>query len=256
VTTHPLDDFLRDHVQRGGALVALESTRLKPSITASFEGTSVQILRYEELRCVVQRGRPDLIYDALFAAAIALGMGLSVAQVSDALRSFDTDRGDAAPSFEVVDWNGITCLLSAGHDPEAVARTCELAAPLQISGRRTVVQVGRFFVQNHATAKIGAALAGRFGRYICLEESGGTSGRAAPRDSLPSALIERGVAPAAVMTCDSEASAIDAALQAALAGDTILVLTDNFAATRQHISRTVAIETEGEADPPVNAGVG
>ena len=118
-------------------------------------------------------------------------------------------------------------LFDYGHNAHAVGMLADLAARLEVKGRRIVVLAGPGDRRDEDLVAIAEAVAGRFDHYVCRRDDD-VRGRA--DDEVPrlqaAALQARGVPEAAITIIPDEQQAIDAALRMGREGDLLLVFAD------------------------------
>jgi cyanophycin synthetase len=118
-------------------------------------------------------------------------------------------------------------LFDYGHNAHAVAAMADLAARLDVQGRRIVVLAGPGDRRDEDLVAIAAAVAGRFDHYICRRDD---NLRQRAPDEVPriqaAALAAAGVAAAAISVIPDEQEAIDAALAMGRPGDLVLIFAD------------------------------
>jgi cyanophycin synthetase len=163
----------------------------------------------------------------MFAAAMAYSMGIKLETIRQGLRTFDTTFFQAPGRANVYDEHPFKVILDYGHNAHAVGAMTQLAARLDVAGRRIVVLAGPGDRRDEDLREIAQATAGRFDHYICRRDDSlrGRDGDEVPR-IMAAALQAAGVAAEQIAQIPDEQAANDAALRMAQAGDLVLVCGD------------------------------
>jgi cyanophycin synthetase len=129
--------------------------------------------------------------------------------------------------MNVYDEHPFKVIFDYAHNAHAVGAMADLAARLDVRGRRIVVLAGPGDRRDEDIRAIAHRVAGRFDHYICRRDDGlrGRAEREIP-DMLAAALRERDVAAGAIDIIPDEQAAVDAALRMGRPGDLLLVFAD------------------------------
>jgi len=167
------------------------------------------------------------VQNAMFAAAMAFSMDIKLDAIRQGLRTFDSTFFQAPGRMNVWDEHPFKVIFDYAHNAHAVGVMADLAARLDVRGRRIVVVAGPGDRRDEDIRDIARAVAGRFDHYICRRDDG-LRGRAS--DEVPkmiaAVLREQGVADSAITLIPDEQEAIDAALRMGQLGDLLLVFAD------------------------------
>ena len=227
VTTDPEHALVREHIRAGGRAVSLESGINGQMITIYDKGAHIPLLWTHLIPATIEGRAHHNVSNAMFAAAMAFSMGVKLEIIRQGLRTFDTTFFQAPGRSNVYNEHPFKVILDYGHNAHAVETMTELAARLDVSGRRIVVLAGPGDRRDEDLRAIARATAGRFDHYICRRDDGlrGRDGDEVPR-IMSAELRAAGVAAAAITVIPDEQHAVDAGLRMARAGDLVLVFGD------------------------------
>jgi cyanophycin synthetase len=174
----------------------------------------------------------------MFAAAMAFSLGIKLDAIRQGLRTFDSTFFQAPGRMNVFNEHPFKVLFDYGHNAHAVGMMADLAARLDVTGRRIVVLAGPGDRRDEDLVAIAKAVAGRFDHYICRRDD--NLRKRAP-DEVPriqaEALRAAGVADAAVSIIPDEQEAIEAALRMGEQGDLLLIFADALTRSWKQITK-------------------
>jgi cyanophycin synthetase len=172
----------------------------------------------------------------MFAAAMAVSMGLKLEDIRHGLRTFDTTFFQAPGRMNIFDEHPFKVILDYGHNPAAVEAMCQLVGRLDVAGRRICVLSAPGDRRDQDIAETGRIAAGHFDRYIVRRDDN-LRGRGA--DEVPhllrDSLLGAGVAAEQVLVIPDEQAATDAALREAQPGDLVLIFGDAITRTWKQV---------------------
>ena len=188
------------------------------------------------------------VQNAMFAAAMAFSLDLKLDAIRQGLRTFDSTFFQAPGRMNVWDEHPFKVIFDYAHNAHAVGVMADLAARLDVRGRRIVVVAGPGDRRDEDIRDIALAVAGRFDHYICRRDDG-LRGRASDEvpNMIAAVLREQGVADSAITVIPDEQQAIDAALRMGQLGDLLLIFAD--ALTRSW-KQVIKFKPEGAVAPP------
>jgi cyanophycin synthetase len=163
----------------------------------------------------------------MFAAALAFSLDIKLDAIRQALRTFDSTFFQAPGRMNVYDEHPFKVIFDYAHNAHAVGAMADLAARLDVRGRRIVVVAGPGDRRDEDIRAIALKVAGRFDHYICRRDDG-LRGRAEAEvpTMIAEALRAQGVAETAIEVIPDEQEAIAAALAMGRPGDLLLVFAD------------------------------
>ncbi len=154
-------------------------------------------------------------------------MGVSLENIRQGLRTFDTSFFQAPGRMNIFDKLGFKVILDYGHNPAAIQAMCELTDRLDCRGKRVCVLAAPGDRRNEDIAEIASIAAGHFDQYICRQDDR-TRGR--PDGEIPGllkeALMNSGVSESQIECINSEQESVNAALNYCDDGDLLLIFAD------------------------------
>jgi len=247
---HPL---VLEHIRAGGRAIALEEG-LNGHMITLYDGTAHMPLLWTHLVPATLEGRAlHNVQNAMFAAALAYSLDVSLDNIRQGLRTFDTTFFQAPGRMNVFDEHPFRVILDYGHNAAAVEAMCDLASRLECPGRRLVVLAAPGDRRDEDIRNMATVAAGRFDHFVCKRDD---NLRGRGPDEVPYMLAEAlrgaGVANEAIEVIPDEAEAIGHALGAARQGDLLLVFADNLTRGWKQIIHFEA-DTESLASEPTAA---
>ena len=228
VTTNPAHELVREHIRAGGRACALEAGVNGEMITLYDHGAHIPLLWTHLIPATLDGRALHNVQNAMFAAVMAFSMGIKLDSIRTGLRTFDTSFFQAPGRMNVYSDHPFRVILDYGHNAHAVGAMVELAARLDVRGRRIVVVAAPGDRRDEDVRAIAETVAGHFDAYICRRDDTlrGRDGDEVPR-LLARALAASGVPADQVQEIPDEQAAIDHALRMARAGDLVLIFGDS-----------------------------
>lgn len=173
------------------------------------------------------------LQNAMAAAALALGLGLSPRGVASGLAAFGGDPADNPGRLNLYAELPFKVIFDSAHNPAGIAVLCATLRALPVSGRRICVLSGVGYRHGHHIAEIARLLAGQFDFFICSrrEKLPGYAEvvRDFPLEEVPqriaAALRAEGVPADHLEVIDLDTAAVDRGLTLAREGDLLVLLT-------------------------------
>ena len=220
VTMNPHHALVREHIRAGGRACALEAGVNGQMITLYDRGGHIPLLWTHLIPATLEGRATHNVQNAMFAAAMAFSLGIKLDAIRQGLRTFDSTFFQAPGRMNVFNEHPFKVLFDYGHNAHAVGMMADLAARLDVTGRRIVVLAGPGDRRDEDLVAIAKAVAGRFDHYICRRDDN-LRNRAA--DEVPriqaQALRAAGVPESAISIIPDEQDAIEAALRMGESGD-------------------------------------
>ncbi|MBL0177676.1 MAG: cyanophycin synthetase [Gemmatimonadetes bacterium] len=247
VTTNPAHELVREHIRAGGRACALEAGVNGEMITLYDHGAHIPLLWTHLIPATLDGRALHNVQNAMFAAVMAFSMGIKLDSIRTGLRTFDTSFFQAPGRMNVYSDHPFRVILDYGHNAHAVGAMVELAARLDVRGRRIVVVAAPGDRRDEDIRAIAETVAGHFDAYICRRDDTlrGRDGDEVPR-MLARALAGAGVPADQVQEIPDEQAAIDHALRMARAGDLVLVFGD---ALQRSWDQITSFRPEGSEAP-------
>jgi cyanophycin synthetase len=157
-------------------------------------------------------------------------MGVSLENIRQGLRTFDTSFFQTPGRMNIFDKLGFKVILDYGHNPAAVDAMCTLVDRLsdgENSGRKFCVLAAPGDRRDEDVAEIARLAAGHFDYYICREDDR-TRGRMSGEipELLKQGLLAAGVTEKQIEMVPSEQEAVDRGLKICKKGDLLLIFGD------------------------------
>ena len=227
VTLNPQHAVVREHVRAGGRACALEAGVNGHMITLYDKGRHIPLMWTHLIPATLEGRAMHNVQNAMFAAALAFSLDIKLDAIRQALRTFDSTFFQAPGRMNVYDEHPFKVIFDYAHNAHAVGAMADLAARLDVRGRRIVVVAGPGDRRDEDIRAIAQKVAGRFDHYICRRDD---SLRGRCEDEVPKmisqALLDGGVAPSAIEIIPDEQAAIDGALRMGRPGDLLLIFAD------------------------------
>jgi cyanophycin synthetase len=231
VTMDPKNELVRDHVRNKGKAVALEEG-LNGRMLVLYQGErQIPLLWARQIPATIEGRALHNIQNAMFAAAVAHGMGVGVENIRQGLRTFSNDFFQAPGRLNFYNEHPFRVLLDYAHNAhgmEAVARTVR---ELAVHGRRIGVIAAPGDRRDEDILALARAAAPAFDLVLLREDDD-------LRDRQPGevagvlrrGLIEAGLpAERIVPGFFGEEDAVRRALESACAGDLVVIFGDKLA---------------------------
>ncbi|GMV40988.1 MAG: cyanophycin synthetase [Myxococcales bacterium] len=238
VTLSPVHNLVRAHIQAGGGAVVLEAGINGHMITLYHGGAQMPLLWTHLIPATLEGKALHNVQNAMFAAGMAVAMGVRLDDVRAGLRTFDTSFFQAPGRLNIYDQHPFRVILDYGHNPAAVRAMVQLSDALDVRGRRIVVLGAPGDRRDQDIVNIAGEAAGHFDHYVCHRDD---RARGREHDEVPlmlrDALVSRGVPPERIEVIPGEVEAVDAALHRAVAGDLLLIFGDQITRCWKQIIR-------------------
>jgi cyanophycin synthetase len=232
VTMNPAHPLVKRHIQTGGQAFVLEQGMNGHLITI-YDNESHTPLVWTHLIPATIEGRAlHNVQNAMFAAALAYNMDISLEDIRQGLRTFDSTFFQAPGRMNIYDEHPFRVILDYAHNPAAVRAMCDLVDRFDVDGKRVIVLSAPGDRRDEDIREIAQIASGHFDHFICRADD---NRRGRDQDEVPTMLknklLEEGISTDQIEVIPDEQEANARALEMAETGDLILVLGD-------HIKRT------------------
>ncbi|MCB2130625.1 MAG: cyanophycin synthetase [Rhodobacteraceae bacterium] len=236
VTTNSDHPLVKEHIQAGGRAVVLEKAMNGDMITIYANGLHLPVLWSHLIPATLEGKALYNVQNAMFACAMAYSFGLDLDNIRHGLRTFDTSFFQVPGRTNVFDEHPFKVILDYGHNPAAIAAMAGLADRLDVKGRRLVVSAMPGDRRDADIRDAAKALAGHFDHYF-LKPDDDRRGRGPMEvpEMIRDELRNQGVEDERLTLVESEAEAIEMALNAAQPGDLLVVFADELARSWKQI---------------------
>jgi cyanophycin synthetase len=228
VTMNPSHPLVKQHIQAGGQAFVLEKGMNGHLITI-YDSESHTPLVWTHLIPATIEGRAlHNVQNAMFAAALAYNMHISLEDIRQGLRTFGSTFFQAPGRMNIYDEHPFRVILDYAHNPAAVTAMCELVDRFDIEGRRIVVLSAPGDRRDEDIRRIAEIAADHFDYFICRCDDN-RRGRGTDEVAVmqKNRLLEAGISADQIEVIPDEQEATLRALEFAETGDLVLVLGDN-----------------------------
>ena len=231
--SHPL---VKEHIRANGLAIVLEEGMNGHMITLYDNGQHIPLLWTHLIPATLEGRALHNVQNAMFAAAMAYSMEISLENIRQGLRTFNTSFFQAPGRMNIFDEYPFKVIMDYAHNPAAVKTICQLVERLDVTGKKIIVMSAPGDRRDEDIKEIASMTAGSFDHYVCRRDDSprGRGEREVPL-LLEKALIENGVKPEQITIIIDEVEANSAALAMANAGDLLLVLCDEVSRTWKQI---------------------
>jgi cyanophycin synthetase len=172
----------------------------------------------------------------MFAAAHSYNMDISLEDIRQGLRTFDSTFFQAPGRMNIYDEHPFRVILDYAHNPAAVQAMCDLVDRFDVEGKRIIVLSAPGDRRDEDIREIAQVASGHFDHFICRADD---NRRGRDNDEVATMqknmLLEAGISTDQIEVIPDEQEANARALEMAETGDLILVLGDNIKRTWKQI---------------------
>ncbi|ACO48171.1 Mur ligase family protein [Deinococcus deserti] len=235
---------LRDHIDAGGLAVVCEP-QADGDVIAVYDGGERQsLMRAADIPATLGGLARFNVENALAAAAMCLGLDLTLEVIRSALTTFTSSFEQSPGRLNVHDAHGFRVILDYAHNPDALAAQRALLHRLRSPGGRLIGMVSvPGDRRDDDIREVGEIAAGTFDELVFRE---GPDGRGRPRGETMSLMAEgarsAGFASERIHLVLEESDAVDATLNLARPGDIAVIMPTQVDAVWQQIVRYVPHE--------------
>ena len=236
VTMNPAHPLVKRHIQAGGQAFVLEQGMNGHLITIYDNETHTPLVWTHLIPATIEGRALHNVQNAMFAAALAYNMNISLEDIRHGLRTFDSTYFQAPGRMNIYDEHPFRVILDYAHNPAAVQAMCGLVDRFETEGKRIVVLSAPGDRRDEDIREIAQIASGHFDYFICRRDDN-TRGRGDDEVAimLKNRLLEEGISPDLIEVVPDEQEANTRALEMAETGDLILVLGDNVKRTWKQI---------------------
>ena len=228
VTRNPEHPLVREHIRLGQRAAVLEQGLNGDQIVIYDNGNQLPLIWTHLIPATVEGKALHNVENAMFCAAMAYALGLSLDQVRTGLRTFDNTFFQSPGRMNIFDEHGFRVILDYGHNEAAVGAMVDLVRRLNPIGRKIVCVTCPGDRRDEDLRAIAAKVAGAFDVYIC---HGDDNPRGRAPDEVPkllkAALLDLGVPGDAIHLAESEEASVAEALEMARPTDLVLIFCDS-----------------------------
>jgi cyanophycin synthetase len=225
-SAHPL---VNEHRRAGGMAVVLEEEANGHMISLWDSGQRFPLLWTHLIPATLQGLALHNVQNAMFAAALAHGLGIDLDCIRHGLRTFENTFIQTPGRLNICDQHPFRVILDYAHNPAAVKTMCGLVDRLGAERAKIVSLTVPGDRRDEDIVEIGRIAAGHFEHYICHRDSDlrGRDHLEVP-EMLREALRENGVGAEQIEVIADEQVANQSALEMARPGDLLLLLSEDY----------------------------
>jgi len=228
VTMNPAHPLVKQHIKAGGQAFVLEQG-MNGHLISIYDNESHTPLVWTHLIPATIEGRAlHNVQNAMFAAALAYNMDISLEDIRQGLRTFDSTFFQAPGRMNIYDEHPFRVILDYAHNPAAVTAMCGLVDRFDVDGRRIVVLSAPGDRRDEDIREIAEIASSHFDYFICrCDDNRRGRGHDEVAIMIKNKLLESGVSADQIEVIPDEQEATTRAMEMAETGDLILVLGDN-----------------------------
>jgi len=234
VTMNPAHPLVKRHIQAGGQAFVLEQGMNGHMITIYDNEMHTPLVWTHLIPATVEGRALHNVQNAMFAAALAYNMGISLEDIRQGLRTFDSTFFQAPGRMNIYDEHPFRVILDYAHNPAAVKAMCGLVDRFKAKGKRIVVLSAPGDRRDEDIRQIAEIASSHFDHFICDDNRRGR-GKDEIAVMLKNRLLEKGVSADRIEVIPDEQEANSRALEMAEPNDLILMLADNTTRTWKQI---------------------
>ncbi len=244
---HPL---VREHIRLGQPACVLEQGLNGDQIVIYTNGAQIPLIWTHLIPATLEGKALHNVENAMFAAAMAHALGLTLDQIRNGLRTFDNTFYQSPGRMNVYDEHGFRVILDYGHNEAAVGAMVDLVERLRPLGKRIVCVTCPGDRRDADILAIADKVAGHFDEYICHSDDNprGRTPEEVP-EIIKARLVERGVDPERVRIVPKEEDSIDTALDLARPQDLVLIFCEGITRSWKRIIYYTPVETAEPVAP-------
>ncbi len=236
VTMNPAHPLVKQHIRAGGQAFVLEQGMNGHMITIYDNEGHTPLLWTHLIPATIEGRAMHNVQNAMFAAALAYNMDVSLEDIRHGLRTFDASFFQAPGRMNIYNEHPFKVILDYAHNPAAVRAMCGLVDRFEVDGRRTIVISAPGDRRDEDIREIASVAAGHFDHFICrCDDNRRGRGQDEIAVMLKNQLLEEGIAADQIEIIADEQEATSRALESAQSGDLILVLADGIKRTWKQI---------------------
>ena len=228
ITMNPAHPLVKQHIRAGGQAFVLEEGMNGHMITIYDNEGHTPLLWTHLIPATVEGRALHNVQNAMFAAALAYNMQVSLEDIRHGLRTFDSTFFQAPGRMNIYEEHPFKVILDYAHNPAAVRAMCNLVDRFDVDGKRIVVISAPGDRRDEDIRDIAEIAAQHFDHFICrCDDHRRGRGKDEVAVMIKNKLLECGVDADRIEVIPDEQEATSRALQMAEPGDLILVLADN-----------------------------
>lgn len=228
VTMNPAHPLVKQHIKAGGQAFVLEQGMNGHLITIYDNESHTPLVWTHLIPATIEGRAMHNVQNAMFAAALAYNMDISLEDIRHGLRTFDSTFFQAPGRMNIYDEHPFRVILDYAHNPAAVRAMCDLVDRFDVDGRRIVVLSAPGDRRDEDIREIAEIASGHFDYFICrCDDNRRGRGHDEVAVMIKNKLLESGISADVIEVVPDEQEATTRAMEMAETGDLILILGDN-----------------------------
>jgi cyanophycin synthetase len=225
VSVEPESAPLTAHLAEGGLAAKLSEREGGTTLTLCRDGVETDILAGQDIPATLGGLARHNVNNALFAAALACGLGIAVETIRTALRSFRSDYDTVPGRVNVFDGHPFKVILDYGHNPGGYHMVGRMVTEMAAGrGRRICVFTSPADRNDAHLEEIAEAAAPYFDHFVCRQGIRQSPGRDNLADKLREALLRNGIEENQISLGGDPEKAVLKGLAMARPGDVVYVM--------------------------------
>lgn len=224
VTQNPNNKIVKEHIKAGKRAVVLEDGANGEQIVLYDKESQTPLIWTHLIPATLEGKARHNVENAMFAAAMAYAMGLSLDQIRSGLRTFNNSFYQSPGRMNVFDEHGFRVILDYGHNEAAIASMVNLVGQLETKGKKIVCATCPGDRRDEDIRAIARVIAGQFDTYLCHTDDdlrGRKEGEI--QEILIQELLKHGVSQDQIKVMASEEASVDEGLARAEPDDLLLM---------------------------------
>lgn len=245
--------LVREHIRQGGMAVVLEKGINGDMITIYDKGAHIPLLWTHLIPATIEGKAMHNVQNAMFATAMAYNFNTSLEDIRQGLRIFNTSFYQAPGRLNIFDEHPFKVILDYAHNPAAIKTITDLAARLEVKGKRRLVIAMPGDRRDEDVIEAANSVASTFDTFVCKADD---NRRGRGFDEVPmlikKTLMEAGVSEDNIQVIPSEEEGVAAGLASCVTNDLIVILGDNITRCWKqivHFNEDVAESTTQQESP-------
>ncbi|MEM9839772.1 MAG: cyanophycin synthetase, partial [Pseudomonadota bacterium] len=205
VTQNPNNKIVREHIKMGKRALVLEQGVNGEQIVLYDKESQTPLMWTHLIPATLEGKARHNVENAMFTAAMAYALGLSLDQIRAGLRTFNNTFFQSPGRMNVYDEHGFRVILDYGHNEAAIASMVDLTDQLEPKGKRIVCATCPGDRRDEDVIAISRTIAGHFDLYFChADDDRRGRGKMEIQEMMAAELKAQGVDPAKIIVTETE----------------------------------------------------
>lgn len=235
VSRYPDNPVMTDHLKAGGFAVFLNNKQ-EPAINMYHGSELIGAIPTIEIPASYDGLFRPALFNAMFAAALAYGMGVEFNVIRNALRKFQSNEETNPGRMNFYEHLPFKVLITWAGSPQALDELVGFIQKMNFTGKKYLMFCAVGNRPDHFIKDMGKSVAGIFTHYICYDHDDlrGRPSREAPQ-LLGEGLMENGVNRDRITIASSRRDGLEIALNKPSMNDLLVICTFASIAVRKEV---------------------